>query len=245
MPPPLKVILFGVLLPALAACGGAPSQSLPGPCSSERLGLQGEVLESMTYEYRFDGRLIRRSGPGDDDQIRFFYDGDSRFKLVDFPGTNPELSLRYEYDGEDRVASIERHLGTGKIVERTLFEYGRDDRIQFREEKLLDLRPESIRVDYRYDAAGRLIEEATEIGPSVRYVYVEQGVLRHKDESALRTIYEFDEFGNVLGETVVSAHDETAIKQQWLYEYGCWNEKSASERNAPRTQTEYLSSTVR
>jgi hypothetical protein len=231
-----------------ASCTGAPNEALPGPCSAESRGLAGEPLETITYEYRFDGRLIRRTGPGADDRIRFFYDGESRLAIVDFPrGEEDELALllRYHYDAANRVESIERQLGTtGPVIERTRFEYA-GDRVDFKEVELMGLTKESQRVDFLYDAAGRLVLEQPESGSFVSYVYVEDGILRHKDSSARRTLYEFDDFGNVLSETIVSAHDETEIRQQWFYEYSCWDDRSAAERNAPRIDSPYLSATVR
>jgi YD repeat-containing protein len=192
--------------------------------------------------------LIKRTGPGADDRIRFFYDGESRLSIIDFPrGSDNDLSLllRYKYDAANRLEVIERQLGsTGPVIEQTRFEYN-DERVDFKEIEVMGLTQEKQRVDFVYDAAGHLVLEQPEFGSVVSYVYVEDGVLRHKDTSARRTIYEFDDFGNVLSETVVSSHDETEIKQQWLYEYSCWDDKSAAERNAPRVETPYLSATVR
>ena len=170
-----------LFLSLLAGCGGLRNESLPGPCSAESRGLEGEVLETITYEYRFDGRLIRRNGPGTDDRIRFFYDGDSRLAIIDFPrGPKDELALlfRYKYDGVNRLESLERQLGTtGPVIERTRFEYDNTNRVDFKEVELMGLTPESQRVDFLYDAAGRLVLEEPEFGTPTSYVYVEDGVL--------------------------------------------------------------------
>jgi YD repeat-containing protein len=237
---------------SLIACGGSDlSQRLPGPTSATRLGLEDEVIETISYKYVAAGRLTERISS--DRRIRFFYDGDDRLALVDFVAPNEdnvEEQIVYRYDALDRVERFERQVPeTGEVLQSTRFEYDVKvvDRVVLRE----DENPHSVTdpkraFAYRYDAAGRLLkEQPMSKGQEVHYVYVDNGVLRHRDIGDVRRIFEFDEHGNMLSEATVSVHDETHVHQRWIYGYEGWETASDEEKNAPRTNTPYLSATVR
>lgn len=238
---PLLVISFL----ALAACGGSePSQTLPGPTSATRIGLDGEVIETINYRYLDRGLLAERTSSSE--RLRFFYDVEERLALIEKGGEQ----LFYHYDELDRVERLERLLpATGEILAITRFQYDSEvsDRVVLREEEVPRAVVEPKRAfAYRYDIAGRLIEERPmNKGADVQYVYVDNGVLRHRDTGSLRRIFEIDAHDNVLAESVVSVEDETRVHERWEYNFEGWAEASEEAKNAARVETEYLSATVR
>jgi hypothetical protein len=245
----ISLLLFSI--PLFVACGASePSQKLPGPTSADRLGLQGEILESVSFTYREDGRIFSRVSNGE--ELRFYHDHDGRLTFVEISAPDAEEAdeeLAYHYDGADRVARIDRQeLSTGRTIESTRFVYDDSGRVARRE----DLRPFMIggpkeeAFAYQYDSSGRLVFEKPMVtGLPVKYGYVNNGVLRHRDTGDVRKIFEHDAFGNVLAESVVSAGDESRVQERWVYGFEGWSELSDNAKDAPMADTSYLSASVR
>lgn len=232
-------------LSALSACGGSePSQALPGPTSATRIGLDGEVIETIHYRYLDRGLLAERTSTSE--RLRFFYDTEERLALVE----EEDEQRVYHYDALDRVERIERLMpSTREVLAVTRFQYDSEvrDRIVLRVEETPRAVVQPTRAfAYRYDIAGRLIEERPmNKGADVQYVYVDNGVLRHRDTGSLRRIFEVDQHGNVLVESVVSVEDETRVHERWEYGFEGWADASDEAKNAPRVDAEYLSATIR
>lgn len=223
---------------------------MPGPTSADRLALNGEIIESVRYTYREDGRIHGRVSNGE--ELRFYHDVEDRLLFVDLSAPDSEeveQQLAYHYDGADRIARIDREeVASGRTIESTRFSYDESGRIARRD----DLRPFMVggpkeeAFAYRYDSQGRLLAEQPMLtGLPIKYAYDGGNLLRHRDSGDVRKIYEHDLFGNIIAESVVSVDDESRVHERWIYGFDGWSELSDEAKNAPMAETPYLSASVR
>jgi RHS repeat-associated protein len=165
---------------------------------------RGAVTE---YEYDDFGRpTLRRDTLGR--TTRLEYDAVGRITAVIYPD---ETRVGYTYDGVGRVTRIQKpggdivmeYVATGSLS-RAVLEDGGEWRILYdREEKPFRIEnPKNERYEFRYDRVGRVIEERTFDGRTIKYGYNLSGLL-HRIDQPDETWRElaYDPLGNIVEET--------------------------------------------
>jgi RHS repeat-associated protein len=163
--------------------------------------------ETVTFEYREDGLMTRRtvSGADDVDQYTTEFRYDSRGQLQREIQTNIGAVTEYEYDAVGRVAAI-----TGPEGNRTEIAYSFDDRVVGRT-RYLEGRP--IQEIYGYYPDGPLQQSTDPLGRSTTWEH-DAGLRSMTRVDALWNRWEstLDPYGQVLSRT-----DPTG--RRLLYEY--------------------------
>ena len=139
------------------------------------------------YEYDDLGRpTLRRDPLGRTTQLE--YDAAGRIAAVTYPD---KIRVGYTYDGVGKVTRIEKpggdilmeYVATGSLA-RVVMEDGGEWRISYdREEKPVRIEnPKNERYEFRYDRAGRVVEERTFDGRTIKYGYNLSGLLHRIDQ---------------------------------------------------------------
>ncbi|XXT15156.1 RHS repeat-associated core domain-containing protein [Sorangium sp. So ce429] len=162
---------------------------------------------STTYEYDDLGRpTLRRDPLGRTTRLR--YDAAGRVTAVTHPdGTR----IGYAYDGMGKVTRIEKpggeiameYVATGALS-RAVMEDGGEWRVWYdREEKPVRIEnPKDERCEFRYDRAGRVVEERTFDGRTLKYSYNLSGLLHRVDRpDGTWREFVYDPLGNVVEES--------------------------------------------
>lgn len=131
------------------------------PLSDSRLKNKRVVWEKWSFDQ--DGRKSEEYNPQAKSKVIFtVIDGHKTSKSIAEKGENSEsLNFRfvYEYDSQGRVKTEKRYLNNGKLTSQKTLKYRDDGQVK---EEIADDPASTIKVSYKYDEKGNLIEKLEE-----------------------------------------------------------------------------------